>query len=60
MDLENISYKIVIIGDSGVGKSSILLRINKNEFNKDKKVTVGIEFCTKKIEVSPNIFVKVI
>ena len=35
MDLEEIVYKIVIIGDSGVGKSSILLRFNKNEFRLD-------------------------
>ena len=35
MYYEDMVYKIVIIGDSGVGKSSILSRIIKNEFNID-------------------------
>ena len=44
-------FKIVIIGDSGVGKSNMLLRYTKNEFNLESKATIGVEFATKAIIV---------
>jgi Ras-related protein Rab-11A len=40
-------YKIVIIGDSGIGKSNLLLRYTKNEFLPEFRATVGAEFATK-------------
>ena len=40
-------YKIVLIGDPGVGKSNICLRYMKNDFNKDSKTTIGVEFQAK-------------
>ena len=43
--------KIVLVGDSGVGKSNILLRYTNNEFILESKATVGIEFASKKINV---------
>mmetsp|Transcript_47763 Transcript_47763/g.55248 ORF Transcript_47763/g.55248 Transcript_47763/m.55248 type:complete len:219 (+) Transcript_47763:44-700(+) len=44
-------FKIVIIGDSGAGKSNLLLRYTKNEFNLESKATIGVEFATKAIIV---------
>ena len=44
-------FKIVLIGDSGVGKSNILSRYIKNEFNIDTKSTVGVEFGSKSLEL---------
>ena len=44
-------YKIIIIGDSGVGKSNILGRYLNNEFKQDTKSTVGVEFGSKKLKV---------
>lgn len=44
-------YKMIIIGDSGVGKSNIMTRYLKNEFRTDSKSTVGVEFGTKKLSV---------
>ena len=42
-------YKIVLIGDSGVGKSNLLSRFTKNEFNLDSKVHERtIERCIRK------------
>jgi len=52
-------YKLVMIGDSGVGKSNILLRFYKDEFKFDTKTTIGVEFATKKIEIEKGVFVKV-
>ena len=48
--------KYVIIGDSGVGKSNILLRYVNNTFSEEFKTTVGVEFGAKNIEVNNNIY----
>ncbi|GAM18765.1 hypothetical protein SAMD00019534_019400 [Acytostelium subglobosum LB1] len=42
-------YKIVLIGDSGVGKSNLLSRFTRNEFNIETKSTIGVEFATRSI-----------
>mmetsp|Transcript_36906 Transcript_36906/g.27288 ORF Transcript_36906/g.27288 Transcript_36906/m.27288 type:complete len:83 (+) Transcript_36906:22-270(+) len=42
-------FKIVLVGDSGVGKSNLLSRFTKNEFNLESKATIGVEFATKTI-----------
>ena len=58
-DSENYEqlYKIIIIGDSGVGKSNILGRYLRHEFREDTKSTVGVEFGSKKM-VLDNISIK--
>ncbi len=42
---------VVLIGDSGVGKSNLLSRFTRNEFNLDSKSTIGVEFATRSIQV---------
>lgn len=42
---------MVLIGDSGVGKSNLLSRFTRNEFNLDSKSTIGVEFATRSIQV---------
>lgn len=42
---------VVLIGDSGVGKSNLLSRFTRNEFNLESKTTIGVEFATKSIQV---------
>jgi len=44
-------FKVVLIGDSGVGKSNLLSRFTRNEFNLDSKSTIGVEFATRSISV---------
>ena len=46
-ELYDFLFKIVLIGDSGVGKSNLLSRFTKNEFNLESKATIGVEFATK-------------
>ncbi|KAG2235778.1 hypothetical protein INT48_001004 [Thamnidium elegans] len=45
-------FKLVLIGDSGVGKSNLLSRFTTNEFNLESKSTIGVEFATKNIEIA--------
>ena len=44
-------YKIIIIGDTCVGKSNILSRYLKDEFREDSKSTVGVELGSKFLKV---------
>jgi small GTP-binding protein len=39
-------FKVVLIGDSGVGKSNLLARFTRNEFDLETKTTIGVEFAT--------------
>ena len=52
---ENYSIKIVVVGDSGVGKSNVLNRFVHNEFNHDSKATVGVELNTKSYKINEKI-----
>ena len=45
-------FKVVLIGDSGVGKSNLLSRFTRNEFNLESKSTIGVEFATRSIQVT--------
>ncbi|ERN20073.1 hypothetical protein AMTRI_Chr11g101370 [Amborella trichopoda] len=44
-------FKIVLIGDSGVGKSNLLSRFTRNEFCLESKSTIGVEFATRTLLV---------
>ncbi|XP_076881618.1 ras-related protein RABA5a-like [Bidens hawaiensis] len=44
-------FKIVLIGDSAVGKSNLLARFARDEFYPNSKSTIGVEFQTQKIEI---------
>jgi small GTP-binding protein len=40
--------------DSGVGKTNLLSRFEKNEFTYDSKATIGVEFATKTVNLENN------
>ncbi|KAG6519973.1 ras-related protein Rab11D-like [Zingiber officinale] len=44
-------FKVVLIGDSAVGKSQILARFARNEFALDSKATIGVEFQTRTLVI---------
>ena len=46
-------FKVVLIGDSAVGKSNLMSRFARNEFDPESKETIGVEFANRSIEVKP-------
>jgi len=46
-----IFIAVVLIGESGVGKSNLLTRFTRDEFKSDSKSTIGVEFATNTIQV---------
>ncbi|GAV58955.1 Ras domain-containing protein [Cephalotus follicularis] len=48
---EEYLFKVVIIGDSAVGKSNLLSRYARNEFNPHSKATIGVEFQTQSMDI---------
>jgi GTPase SAR1 family protein len=48
-------FKVVLIGDSGVGKSNLLTRFTRNEFSLESKSTIGVEFATRSIHVDDKV-----
>ena len=51
----DVIYKLVLVGDSGVGKTNIMLRYLNKEFNQNTKATVGVEFGSKNIKIENKI-----
>ncbi|KAF2292537.1 hypothetical protein P3X46_017974 [Hevea brasiliensis] len=48
---EEYLFKIVLIGDSAVGKSNLLSRFARNEFDNNSKATIGVEFQTQVVDI---------
>jgi len=58
-------FKLIMVGDSGTGKSCLLTRYTKDEFDIDYKVTIGncylilgVEFASKKLDIDENYKIK--
>ena len=49
-------FKVIIIGDSAVGKSCLMNRVTKNEFTDDHEVTVGVEFGAFMVRLDKQVF----
>ena len=52
----NYLFKYIIIGDSAVGKSNILLRYIYDKFNEEFQSTIGVEFGAKNIKIGEKIY----
>ncbi|EPY27943.1 Rab family, other [Strigomonas culicis] len=44
-------FKLIIVGDSGTGKSALLQRFTKDTFSEDQSQTVGVEFGAKILDL---------
>ena len=47
----DILFKIILVGDTSVGKTNIINKYIKNEFREDFYATIGVEFSHKKFVV---------
>ena len=54
-DNYEMMFKVVLVGDSFVGKTNIMSKYLKNEFHEDSKATVGVEFGSKQFNIEGHI-----
>ena len=45
------TYKVVLLGELGVGKTSLFKRLKDNTFDEYQTATTGIDSCTKVMKV---------
>ena len=53
---EDFKIKIVVVGDSGVGKTNLIKRFITNEFSENFKATIGVEFMSKTYRINKHLF----
>ena len=53
---EDFKIKIVVVGDSGVGKTNLIKRFISNEFSENIKATIGVEFMSKTYRINKHLF----
>lgn len=46
-DIEDLLFKVLVIGDFGVGKTSLIRRYTEGVFNPAYKITIGVDFSLK-------------
>lgn len=57
-NLQNFEFKVILIGESGVGKSSIMTKFITNEFKSAYQSTLGIEFKVKEMLIDNEIYAR--
>ena len=53
---EDYKVKLIIVGDSGVGKTNLITRFASDKFEKNSKATIGVEFIYKTLKINKDIF----
>jgi small GTP-binding protein len=49
LEKESVLVKVIVIGDSGVGKSNLITRLCQDRFNECYTATIGVDFKLKTI-----------
>jgi Ras-related protein Rab-2A len=52
------TFKFIVVGDSSVGKSCLLLQFTDKRFKQSHDLTIGVEFGSRMIKVDQNVSVK--
>lgn len=50
-------YKVLVVGDYAVGKTSLIRRYCTGEFTNNYRITIGVDFCLKQIDYDESTFV---
>jgi len=48
---KKVLLKVIILGDSGVGKTSLMNQFVNRKFSNQYKATIGADFLTKELQV---------
>lgn len=56
---EHPTYKIIMLGDTNVGKTNIFNRLINGTFTVENKVTIGVEFATKILTINDSSHIKI-
>ena len=51
---KKVLLKVIILGDSGVGKTSLMNQYVNKKFSNQYKATIGADFLTKEVKVRMN------
>ncbi len=52
LTIYDATYKVVIFGDAGCGKTTLTQRFLTNLFKSDTKMTIGVDFEVKSLEIN--------
>ena len=52
----NYLFKYIIVGDSSVGKSNLLMKFAHNKFTDEHQATIGVEFGAKNVEIDNQLY----
>ena len=52
---ENYKIKIIVVGDSGVGKTNLINRFATDKFDTNSKATIGVEFVYKTLKIGKEV-----
>ncbi|RYG65147.1 GTP-binding protein, partial [archaeon] len=53
------TYRYIIIGDTAVGKSSLMLQFTERKFNEEHDMTLGVEMGSRKVQLASGEFINV-
>ena len=51
MDQQDYTYKTIVVGDQGVGKTSLIFRLTDGKFKDNYDITIGVDYAQKKLDV---------
>lgn len=52
---ESLQYKVVVLGNGTVGKTSLIMRFCEDHFGRSYKQTIGVDFFVKRLELPNNL-----
>ena len=52
---EDYKIKIIVVGDSGVGKTNLINRFASDKFDTNSKSTIGVEFVYKTLKINKEV-----
>jgi len=56
-NIEHLQYKVIVLGDGAVGKTSLIMRFCEDSFKQSYKQTIGLDFFIKRVVLPGNVHV---